>query len=164
MRKVGLILAVLLTSGIAATNPSNAQVFDTDWSAMIMNQNLGAMNTYNNNMDRLNAERQELESRRTPDSGPSAAGNVIPDYIVDRTQDAVLALLSPEYTRRAAAYGKSNADKWMVGAARDVGQKVGTLGKEYLRRVDRDGRNQADAWYVATAGEISRQYLAHGAN
>ncbi len=164
MRKNGLMLAILLTCGMAATSPSNAQVYDTDFGAMIMNQNLGALNTYNNNMNRLDAERRELDRRRAPKSGTSAVANGIPNYIVDRTQGAVLAWLNPEYKRRAAAYGKSNADQWMVAAARNIGQQMGALGKEYLTRVERQGRDKADTWYVARANELGRQYVARNAN
>ncbi|WGG59456.1 hypothetical protein [Brucella intermedia] len=164
MRTNGLIPAILLACGTVAVGPANAQVYDTDFSAMIMNQNLGTLNTYNNNMNRLDAERRELDRRRTRNSEVSAHSSGIPDYIVDRTQGAVLARLNPEYKRRAAAYGKANADKWMVAAARNIGQQVGALGKEYLTRVQRQGRNKADTWYVARASEIGRQYVAGSAN
>jgi len=163
MRIHPFIVTALLACGAIAT-PANAQVFDTQFNAMIMNQNLGAMNTYNNNMDRLNEERRQLDKKRAPDRRASTSQQVIPDYVIERTQGAVLSKLNPEYKRRADAYGKKNADAWMVGAARNIGQKVGALGKEYLTRVDRQGRSQADTWYVARAGEISRQYVAIGAN
>lgn len=157
MRRIMFVIAVLPV--ICATGPAAAQILpDLDFNTMMMNQTLGSQILTEDNMNRLEAERQEFEKRGAANNPTAVAA--IPDYVVEQTQDAVMAQLDQAYKSRSNAFGKASADQWLLTAARTIGQRVGALGQEYLDRVSRQGQADADAWYVATAREISERYIA----
>ena len=144
---------------LATTLPSHAQYVggDLNFGATMMNQNLGNTAIYQNNMDRLGDERRQLDAQR-----PSAAPARPSSDIIGKTENAVLAALSPEYERRRAALGQRRADAWMQTASSSAGRQVGSLHGQYLQRVQREGRQSADRWYIAQARAIGQRQVAAG--
>lgn len=147
----------LLTLCSAIPLSASAQVFDTQFNAMIMNQNLGATTTRSRNIDEIKhqeRERQQRSDQNNAAPAPRATGN-----IAAQTENAVFEALRPEYQRRRSAQGKPQADAWMQTAASSVGQQVGALHDQYQQRVQRDGQQSADRWYIAQARAISQRHV-----
>lgn len=153
--------AALLFTGLASL-PAQAQYVggDLSYGAMTMNQNIGNLATYQNNLNRLDDERRELNKQRSP--GTSTKPVKPSSDIAGKTRDAALAELSPEYERRRARLGKPQADAWVRTAVSSVGNQIGALHPQYLQRVQRDGQQSADRWYVAQAHAIGQRQVASG--
>jgi|GEM_PF-5252058 len=161
MFKRNLANAAVLVAGIAcASFPASAQIFDTDFSAMIMNQNLGAMNTYTTQMDRIQSERDAEERRNGSRSSTYDSDGVIPPAAMARLKNVVLDVLDPEYKRRLAAYGSVSAKNWAGTTLSSVGGEVGALRPEYQRRIRSSGQGAADSWLVSRTRAIAGRYIS----
>lgn len=156
-----LLLSPLIFAACAVAPAAQAQCVEC--AQQMFQATLDSQITYTRNVDEIDRQERsrQAQSRARPRS-PSApvASNAIPSSLMNQTQDAAFAALGPEHRRRAQAFGKANADRWMNGAARSVGHDVGALVPEYRRRVQSQGRTQADSWYIAQARDIGQRYVA----
>ena len=157
--------AIALFFASLATVSAQAQYVggDLSFGAMMMNQNIGNAATYQNNMNRLDEERQELNKQRSPSTSAKTTKPVKPSSdILGKTRDAALAELGPEYQRRQASMGKPQADAWVRSAMSSVGNQIGALHPQYLQRLQRDGQPSADGWYIAQAHVIGQRQVNVG--
>lgn len=60
--RVRLLAASLIVAAVPLGSVG-AQIFDTDFGATVLNQNIGAINTYNTQVDRINSERDADRGR-----------------------------------------------------------------------------------------------------
>jgi len=157
-------IRLLATSLIGAAVPlgsASAQIFDTDFGAMVLNQNIGAINTYNTQVDRINSER-DADTRGHQQSAPRS-GAAIPANTMMQLKNAVVDVLDPEYRRRLAAYGQTSSKNWANTTLKSVGGQVGALKPEYQRRVQSSGQKAADNWLVSRTRQIAGNYVSAGA-
>lgn len=155
---------LLAASLIVATVPlgsAGAQIFDTDFGAMVLNQNIGAINTYNTQVDRINSER-DADRGRHQQSAPRP-GAAIPANTMMQLKNAVVDVLDPEYRRRLAADGQTSSKSWASTTLKSVGGQVGALTPEYHRRVQSSGQKAADSWLVSRTRQIAGSYASTGA-
>ncbi|UIJ46266.1 hypothetical protein LZK98_04785 [Sphingomonas cannabina] len=82
---------------VTLSSSASAQIFDTDFGAMILNQNIGAINTYSTQIDRINSER-DADSRRNGRQQSTQSPNApIPAATMEQLKSAVIDVLDPEY-------------------------------------------------------------------
>jgi len=151
--------AAVLFAGATISVPVQAQ-YVMDWNA----GNALVMSSVQN--DSLNRERARAERARRQNGQPSRRSTAAPASarsIVDRTYDAAIAAIAPEFQRRTAAYGKPAAARWLNTAARDLGGQMGGMAPEYRRRLRVDGSGIADQWYLDQARLAGQQYVRNGA-
>jgi len=155
MRSILLISSVV--ASLSMFSPARAQ-YVMDWNA----GNALIMSSIQN--DSLNRERARADRARQPSRQKGQHSSVVPATrsITDRTFDAAIAALAPEFQRRTTAYGKRQAAQWLNSAARDLGGQMGALAPEYRRRLRINGRSSADQWYIDRARLAGQQYAQNG--
>lgn len=154
------LLAASLIVAVVPPGSAGAQIFDTDFGAMVLNQNIGAINTYNTQVDRIDSER-DADARGRQQSAPRS-GAAIPASTMAQLKNAVVDVLDPEYRRRLAAYGQTSSKSWASTTLKSVGGQVGSLTPEYQRRVRSSGQNAADSWLVSRTRQIAGNYVGTG--
>lgn len=157
--RIRLLAASLIVAAVPFVS-ANAQIFDTDFGAMVLNQNIGAINTYNTQIDRINSER-DADTRGRSQSAPRP-GNAIPASTMMQLKNAVVDVLDPEYRRRLAAYGPTSSKSWASTTLKSVGGQVGALTPEYQRRIRSSGQGAADSWLVSRTRQIAGNYVGTG--
>ncbi|SFG37669.1 hypothetical protein SAMN05518801_12060 [Novosphingobium sp. CF614] len=157
------LLAVSLIVAAVPLGSASAQIFDTDFGAMVLNQNIGAINTYNTQVDRIDSERRADESRRNGRQSAPVPNAPIPATTMALLKNAVVDVLDPEYRRRLAAYGQTSSKSWASTTLKSVGGQVGALTPEYQRRVRSSGQKAADNWLVSRTRQIAGSYVSIGA-
>lgn len=155
--RIRLLAASLIVAAIPFGSAS-AQIFDTDFGAMVLNQNIGATNTYNTQVDRINSER-DADIRGHQQSTPRST---IPANTMIQLKNAVVDVLDPEYRRRLTAYGPTSSKSWASTTLKSVGGQVGALTPEYQRRVRSSGQKAADSWLVSRTRQIAGNYVGTG--
>jgi len=153
MPKYHVIAGLALSTAIAT--PAYAQDFYMPPPSTV---DSSVMNLSRENLrhQRETGARQRAIRARTDNSKDTA----VPETVMAQVESASMAVLQPEYNRRAAADGKVRAKQWLNASARSVGLEMGKLRPEYLRRVQSQGRASADAWYVEQARDASERQFA----
>jgi hypothetical protein len=157
--RVRLLAVSLIVAAVPGS--ASAQIFDTDFGAMVLNQNIGAINTYNTQVDRIGSERDADARGRQQPQQPSRTA--IPANTMAQLKNAVVDVLDPEYRRRLAANGQTSSKNWASVTLTSVGRQVGALTPEYYRRVQSSGQKAADSWLVSRTRSIAGGYVSAAA-
>ncbi|UIJ46269.1 hypothetical protein LZK98_04800 [Sphingomonas cannabina] len=160
MKRHLIVNAIMLAPAVFAFVPAQAQ-YVMDWNA----GNALVMSSIQN--DSLNRERARADRARQQNGQPNRRSTATPTStrsIIDRTYDAAIAAIAPEFQRRTTAYGKPAAARWLNIAARELGRQMGAMAPEYQRRLRTNGTWNADQWFLDQARLAGQQYVRNGAS
>ncbi len=142
-----LVLTVAFLS-LGASGAIQAQIFDTQFSATIMNSNLSSMATYTRHTDELRIERSRLGGTHSSSSQPSLAGH---------TWDA--SLFAVDSDRQASLDAKRD---FIASIRRTSGDRVaGLISEDFDRRDVRAAFREIAGPYGLRSGDYGDVFTAY---